>query len=160
VVTRWVPPLRERPEDIPPLVSTFVATYSARYGVHPVNFTKAALEAIDSYSWPGNVRELENCVRMLTCMQLNRAVEAEDLPFGLPDERQIPFPSGLFKQSFQDAKHSLMVAFETEYLERALRQSKGNLAEAARRSGKVEPFFFCPETVRPMPMIWGTPVER
>jgi two-component system response regulator AtoC len=68
VVPIRVPPLRERPEDVEPLVHTFVRTYSERYGMGQVEVEPALLEAFKSHAWPGNVRELENTVARLLAL--------------------------------------------------------------------------------------------
>ena len=57
-----VPPLRERREDIPPLVSTFVAEFSAAFGKNIESISKESLDKLQRYSWPGNVRELRNVI--------------------------------------------------------------------------------------------------
>jgi len=65
VVPIRVPPLRERPEDIEPLLRAFVKSYAERYGMGPVEVEPALVEAFKSHAWPGNVRELENTVARL-----------------------------------------------------------------------------------------------
>jgi two-component system response regulator AtoC len=68
VVPIRVPPLRERPEDIEPLVRAFVRTYSERYGMDQVHVEPALIDAFKAYSWPGNVREVENTVARLLAL--------------------------------------------------------------------------------------------
>jgi two-component system response regulator AtoC len=68
VVPIRVPPLRERPEDIAPLVLAFVRQYAERYGMGQVDVEPALLEAFAAYAWPGNVRELENTVARLLAL--------------------------------------------------------------------------------------------
>ncbi len=68
VVPIKVPPLRERVEDIEPLVHAFVKTYSERYGMVQVTVEAGLLESFRSHSWPGNVRELENTVARLLAL--------------------------------------------------------------------------------------------
>src|SRR5580704_8952807 len=68
VVPIRVPPLRGRPEDIEPLVRTFVRQYSDRYGMGVVEIDPALIEAMKSHAWPGNVRELENTVARLLAL--------------------------------------------------------------------------------------------
>ena len=63
-----VPPLRERPEDVEPLVRTFVRQYAERYGMGGVEVEPALVEALRAHSWPGNVRELENTVARLLAL--------------------------------------------------------------------------------------------
>src|SRR5580693_9137489 len=68
VVPVRVPPLRERPEDVEPLVHTFVRQYSERYGMGTVEVEPALVEALKTHAWPGNVRELENTVARLLAL--------------------------------------------------------------------------------------------
>ncbi len=68
VVPIRVPPLRERPEDIEPLIRTFVHTYAERYGMGSVELEPALVDAMRSHPWPGNVRELENTVARLLAL--------------------------------------------------------------------------------------------
>ena len=68
VVPIRVPPLRERIEDVEPLVRTFVRTYADRYGMGTVEVEPALVEAMKSHPWPGNVRELENTVARLLAL--------------------------------------------------------------------------------------------
>ena len=136
-----IPPLWKRRDDIEPLIDQYAAYYAELYRVTPVTFDAGALERMKTYSWPGNIRELENCVQYLTCLQLDRTVHAEDLPLLNVEEQDAPagVASGL---SFQEAKRELVTMFEREYLEEALRRSGGNIAEAARASGKARRAFF------------------
>jgi two-component system, NtrC family, response regulator AtoC len=68
VVPIRIPSLRERPEDIEPLVRTFVGRYADRYGMGPVELEPTVLEALRAHSWPGNVRELENTIARLLAL--------------------------------------------------------------------------------------------
>jgi two-component system response regulator AtoC len=65
VVPIRVPPLRERPEDVEPLIRAFVRQYAERYGMAQVELDPALVEALQAHAWPGNVRELENTVARL-----------------------------------------------------------------------------------------------
>jgi DNA-binding NtrC family response regulator len=69
VIPIEVPPLRERPEDIRPILSSYVALYAETHSLPRITFTLAAMERVRTYSWPGCVRELENCFGYLTCLQ-------------------------------------------------------------------------------------------
>jgi two-component system nitrogen regulation response regulator NtrX len=62
VIPFWVPPLRERREDIPLLVNYFLHEFTAAYGRKPKELTPEAYQALQDYSWPGNVRELRNLI--------------------------------------------------------------------------------------------------
>lgn len=75
VVTLRLPPLRERKEDIRPLVEHFLARFGSRHRVSP-----AALEAMVAYDWPGNVRELQNAVERMTALNSGDVLGISDLP--------------------------------------------------------------------------------
>lgn len=78
-----VPPLRERPEDIPPLADHFLARFARKFGVKVAGFTESARDAMMTYRWPGNVRELQNTIeRAVILTEEGRGVSAAAL--GLP----------------------------------------------------------------------------
>ncbi|HEX7841612.1 MAG TPA: sigma-54 dependent transcriptional regulator [Kofleriaceae bacterium] len=136
VVPVTVPPLRDRRDDILPLVDAFTAWYATAYGLPPVVFTDGARAQLRDYGWPGNVREVENLVRHLTCVHPGAAIEAAQLPL-LGDPCLEP-PAGSFKR----AKSTLVAEFERKFLEDALAAAGGNIARAARSSGKPRRAFY------------------
>ena len=71
-----IPPLRERPDDIPILVDYFAARFAARMGKRIRQIEKRTLEAMQQYSWPGNIRELQNVIE--------RGVILGDARYGAP----------------------------------------------------------------------------
>ena len=75
-----LPALRERPEDIHPLVIHFLELYKQRTGRFVSGISKAALQALIGYDWPGNVRELENAIERAVIIASGRQIELEDLP--------------------------------------------------------------------------------
>jgi DNA-binding NtrC family response regulator len=143
VIPIEVPPLRDRREDIQPILATYVAHYAAAYHLPPITFTREAFERVRTYSWPGNIRELENCIRYLTCLQPLGPVAASDLPLLDDEEPEPPWEEpDLTGLPLNAAKRELVSSFERKYLEKALRQSHGNIARAARQSGKARRAFF------------------
>ncbi len=79
VVTIDVPPLRERRDDIPLLVSHFLKNFSERYHIPPLTVTDEALVLISRYAWPGNVRQLENAIERVVVLAGN-TIRPEELP--------------------------------------------------------------------------------
>ena len=80
VVKLYIPPLRERVEDIAPLTEKFLAKYNERYHANK-SFTTFALRAMEEYRWPGNVRELKNIVEQMVIMAETDQISTADLPF-------------------------------------------------------------------------------
>jgi two-component system, NtrC family, nitrogen regulation response regulator NtrX len=131
VVPLRVPPLHERPEDIPAFATHFAARLAARRGRRPKTFTPAALEALSRRRWPGNVRELQNLVERALLMTPGPVVDAADLP--AEDEPLKPggdeaLPPG---QTLAQARE----AFERRLITKVLADLKGNVSRAAERLG-------------------------
>jgi two-component system nitrogen regulation response regulator NtrX len=133
VIPLNVPPLRERPSDIPLLVKHFTALHRARTGQAPPAWSPDALSALTRYRWPGNVRELANIVERLSILNAGGAVGEDAIRAVLPVERSVtaaplPDPAAL--------EHSLtdtLDEYERTLIARALSMADGNVAEAARR---------------------------
>ena len=143
VVPVEVPPLCERPDDIEALLEAFAGWYADEYRVPRIQLSPPARRRILDYRWPGNVRELENCVRYLTCLQLTQQVDPADLR--LLDEKRdtgADARAGGSGGDFQAAKNALVREFERKYIEQALDQARGNIAQAARAAGKPRRAFF------------------
>jgi DNA-binding NtrC family response regulator len=131
VITIDLPPLRDRREDIPLLVSHFLTTYTEENDREVVGFSPEAIDALTEYSWPGNVRELENAVERAVVMSRGETVELDELPQALRnaprDEltiSEIP-PEGLDFRFAVDA-------FKAQLIARALEQSGGVQRRAAQ----------------------------
>jgi DNA-binding NtrC family response regulator len=80
VVPVHLPALRDRPEDIEPLVDHFVSRCNARLGKGVEGFSAAALDAMRAHAWPGNIRELENLVERMVLFASAERIELDDLP--------------------------------------------------------------------------------
>ena len=127
VIVISVPPLRERPSDIPLLVAQFVHNACARSG-RQVEFTPSAMEALAAYSWPGNVRELENTVERLVLFSRGSAVDLADLPAPF-HAAAAPAAEGLF------AGLPTLDELERRYVVHVLEQVRGNRTRAAEVLG-------------------------
>jgi two-component system, NtrC family, response regulator AtoC len=77
VVNVFVPPLRERRDEIPQLVQYFMARYSQKYDRPPVPLSDSLMQGFASYPWPGNIRELENMVKRIVVLQSEDAIREE-----------------------------------------------------------------------------------
>jgi DNA-binding NtrC family response regulator len=140
VVPIAIPPLRERRDDVLPLVDAFVPWYADEYGVTPIVLADAAREVLVHYSWPGNIRELENLVRNLTCVYPGQTIAPAQLPL-LADANGVNGHAN-GKGSFKALKTTIVADFERQYLEDVLAAADGNIARAARTAGKPRRAFF------------------
>jgi transcriptional regulator with PAS, ATPase and Fis domain len=88
VIQLDVPPLRERKEDIPLLVETFIREMNREHGRKVTGITRGAADRMMEYEWPGNVRELKNTIEeMVVFTQGKRALDVSDLPIALREQR-------------------------------------------------------------------------
>ena len=88
VIRFSIPPLRERVEDVPLLVSHYVHAFSQSHKVPPTEVSGEAMEALMAYRWPGNIRELKNVVERIVLRAAGRTVKASDLPPEVVSVRQ------------------------------------------------------------------------
>src|SRR5207302_593453 len=91
VIPIQLPPLRDRPEDIPLLASHFLRLYAGKVGKRVSQASPAALEALTLHTWPGNVRELENAIERAVVLTPREVLEPDDLP---PSVREGPRNAG------------------------------------------------------------------
>ncbi len=133
----YIPPLRERKEDIPILVEEFLEEFSYKIGSEKKIIKKDAMEALIEYSWPGNVRELKNFIERLVIMSSSHEISYNDLPGdfknAIKQKRGIQESSDpWFKEkNYKTAK----LLFEKEFLKRKLLEHKGNISQTAREIG-------------------------
>jgi len=80
VITIHLPPLRDCPEDIPPLVDMFRSHFAAKHGRSGREFDPSAIKCLQTFSWPGNVRQLRNIVERLVLTAPGNKIKASDLP--------------------------------------------------------------------------------
>ena len=131
-----VPPLRERADDIPALVSHFVAVLGDGPGMLPKPFTGDALRRLQRRHWLGNVRELRNAVERLLILSSGPEVSAEDVDRVLPPESGPPIDTGeLARQASEQTLQEFRDEAERVFLLARLREHYWNIAETARALG-------------------------
>ena len=130
VVPMTVPPLRERREDIPLLVTHFTGLLSKQQGMAPRTFTPDAIERLAMYDWPGNVRELRNTVERILILASGPRVPAADVErlVGQRAAEGSTFGSLLESRTFEEFKD----AAERAFLLAKLREHDWNVSETAR----------------------------
>ncbi|HEX7703840.1 MAG TPA: sigma-54 dependent transcriptional regulator [Kofleriaceae bacterium] len=128
-----LPPLRERPEDMPLLVHHFVQKYRARLGKVIDGVTPGALARLSAYTFPGNVRELENKLHQAMVIASGPMIEEADV--ALPRASTSPGMRVDVARPFRDVKQETIDSFERSYLTELLGVHRGNLAQAARAAG-------------------------
>ncbi len=134
-----VPPLRERKQDIPPLVAAFVKQFSQQLGKEEPAIAPDAFQKLLDYSWPGNVRELQNAVEYAVVLSRQNMIEIKELPaeVRLPTALQQTERKGSARQGVQ----SLDDVERSTILE-ALAQCHGNKKKAAELLGIQRPTLY------------------
>ena len=135
VVPIFVPPLRERVDDIPILIEYFLSVYCAANQVPVKRLSDGAQQALKRYSWPGNVRELQNVVQRIVLMADEQTVALETLPGDILQETR-----GDRRDQFQLPATGIRLdeeieAFERQWVEAALKHARHAKSEAARLLG-------------------------
>ena len=128
VIPFFVPPLRERREDIPLLADHFLREFTTAYGRKPKELTPEAYRVLSDYHWPGNVRELKNLIERIVI--LNPQVRV--------DSRHIPVSSTRRQERVLDRFGSLQEvreAAEREYILKKLDETNGNVTRTAELLG-------------------------
>ena len=158
VVRLILPPLRERKEDIPLLIQTFLKNgrfnQTVDGGRRVRQISRSALDRLLEYDWPGNVRELANVIERAVSFAETDSIEVRDLPDHIavaqrpiheepthvekgPTRGLRPDTGGTFK----DAKEQWVSAFEKDYIEELLRRNDGNISHAAREADIDRKYF-------------------
>jgi two-component system nitrogen regulation response regulator NtrX len=129
VVPFFVPPLRQRKQDIPPLVREFLAEFGRQYGRPRMEIAEEALETLSQYHWPGNVRELKNVIeRMLILNPRTLRIERKHLP---PLTHKAGTHSTEEFSTLQQARD----AYEREFILKKIEESRNNISRAAELLG-------------------------
>jgi len=135
VIPFFVPPLRDRKEDIPLLAREFLAELGQEYGRARVEISDSAINQLKSYHWPGNVRELRNVMeRVLILNPKAQRIEAKHLPMLVQRTDGIGRTSGNGREEFSTLQ-AAREAYERDYILKELDRSHGNITRAAESLG-------------------------
>jgi two-component system nitrogen regulation response regulator NtrX len=129
VIPIFVPPLRDRQEDIPLLADHFTAEFSKEYGRRLKTFAPGSQATLQQYSWPGNVRELRNVIERLVIMVPGEVIDAADL--GFLDQTGQPRPAQPDEVGDRLTLHEARDQFERDLILRTLAGQQGNMSRTA-----------------------------
>jgi len=152
VISIELPPLRDRPDDVPPLVNYFVGRFSEEYGKSVHYVADQTIQRLQSYAWPGNVRELENCLRRAVLMCKGDVLLTEHVQFeadrdGAPGpttrqalvdrlrRRAADLVPEILRLAEEDAEVNVLDLVEEAIVDYALRHCHHNQVHTARMLG-------------------------
>jgi len=131
VIPIFVPALRDRQDDIPPLADYFMAMLATEYGRRAKRLAPEAAARLRQYAWPGNVRELRNVIERLIIMVSGETITAQDLGFlgrdGMPDAPAAQGPARPLSEARDE--------FEKDYILHTLAAQQGNMSRTAELLG-------------------------
>jgi two-component system nitrogen regulation response regulator NtrX len=129
VIPVFVPPLRDREDDVALLAEHFMSEFAGEYGRRVKTIDPAAMASLRSYKWPGNVRELRNVIERLMIMVLGDTITVKDLAFmqGVSIAAADPYAGGEDLVTLHEARDR----FERDYILRALAAQQGNISRTA-----------------------------
>lgn len=122
VINIQVPPLRERPDDIPGLAVHFLKKYSREMSKQIKEFTPRAIETLSTYAWPGNVRELENVIERAVILSDAESIDFEDLSMPAQPPKEL-------------SANPSLEEIEKDYILRVLREANSNQSKASHILG-------------------------
>ena len=152
VVRIKLPPLRERPDDIPLLAQHFLSNHPANRlaegGPRISDISSSAMDAFQTYEWPGNVRELLNAIERGVSFAESDSIDLPDLPEHIvgvasdeTDGDGAGDPPANVDVPFKEAKERWVASFEREYILGLLRKNEGNISHAAREADIDRKYF-------------------
>jgi len=134
VVSLYLPPLRERPEDIPLLLDHFLRLKAQEHSMAPKSLSPEVVDFFTSYYWPGNIREVENLIERVTILTPHETIMLRDLPAGMRSTDQ----TATLKEDVLSGSKPLSEAvdeFERELIVKALQRTGFNQTKAASLLG-------------------------
>jgi Nif-specific regulatory protein len=130
VIEVEVPPLRDRKEDIPPLVEHFIEQLKHHAGRRLSGVAPRALELLTRHSWPGNVRELRNVIERAIVLGTQSTIEPDDLSLVSFSEEELEMPS-----ASHEFRPQSLAELEKAHILRTLEYTEGNKSKAAQILG-------------------------
>ncbi len=131
VIPVYLPPLRDRLEDVALLADHFLREFAAAYGRRPKQLAPEALTALERYAWPGNVRELKNLIERIVIMNPQDKIERRHLPPMIFRQARSSDGRGGEFATLQQAR----AAYEREFILKKLEENQGNVSRTAEALG-------------------------
>ncbi|MCG6923802.1 MAG: sigma-54 dependent transcriptional regulator [Acidobacteria bacterium] len=149
VVTLSIPPLRERREDIPELIATYIQRFRIHLGREVETCSPEVMEALVAYDWPGNVRELINAIERAVLLCSGNRIELRDLPRSVtaradlaaledPLAPELAAPDTWIHKPLRAVKEALIASVERRYVVEVLTATRGRIGETAKLAGLNE----------------------
>ena len=142
----YLPPLRERKEDIPLLASYFLSLFTKSMHKNVKGFSTEALLLLKEYDWPGNVRELRNLVERLTIMSDESIADLSQVSFASGDKigkgtTTVPRTAEELRKIRREVTQKILNEIESSFIVEALKRNNGNITRAAEEVGLLRPNF-------------------
>lgn len=137
ILSLRIPPLRDRPDDIPLLADYFLRRFRPPGQPTALRFSSAVIQKLLSHNWPGNIRELEGVIYRAVVLCPNPVVGAADIDLNLDQPEEF----AVAQSSLREAKQTVVESFERLYLIGLLDNHGGNVSHAAREAGKERRAF-------------------
>ncbi|MCK4467842.1 MAG: sigma-54-dependent Fis family transcriptional regulator, partial [Desulfobacterales bacterium] len=135
VINLHLPPLRDRKENIPILAYHFLEKFNSLNNKKIGGIDPEAISALMSKSWPGNIRELENCIERGVILCQSNTIKISDILPQEPVAHTSPLVDrNIYTLPFKEAKNIIIKAFHGKYINRILKQNKGNISRAAEQA--------------------------
>jgi DNA-binding NtrC family response regulator len=132
----YLPPLKERKQDIPVLSTHFLKKYTRLYQKDVLDISPAAMQVLMLHDFPGNIRELENIIERAVILSRANSLTTNDLAL---DNEQADFlqdaDQDAYHLTFKEAKDKMVHMFHRNYIQALLSQSNGNISRAAQTAG-------------------------
>jgi two-component system nitrogen regulation response regulator NtrX len=135
VIPIFVPPLRDRREDVALLADHFMAEFAREYGRRPKSFEPAATAALEQYLWPGNVRELRNVIERLVIMVPGDSISKSDLHFLESTAADRESAGDGDNAAERVSLHEARDRFERDLILRTIAEQQGNMSRTAEALG-------------------------
>jgi len=133
IFTIFIPPLRERKDDIPLLVENFINKYNTRLGLNVKSISKVAMNCLQEYDWPGNIRDLENAIQSAMIITKNDIIKKEDLPMRIKGFPEVPSEKVIEEKGLEEYTKELITKIEKEIILKTLEECGENRTKTAEK---------------------------